>query len=100
MVKLLCSWGAFSLLLLVWDGLLAPVFGVFQGTRHALAPTLVALCALTSRVIITYLVKDSDWFGHTIIWWNGLFGFSLGCFITWCYYFSNRWQKNATGKAE
>lgn len=80
--------------------LYAPVFGVFQGTRHALAPTLVALCALTSRVIITYLVKDSDWFGHTIIWWNGLFGFSLGCFITWCYYFSNRWQKNATGKTE
>ena len=80
--------------------LYAPVFGVFQGTRHALAPTLVALCALTFRVIITYLVKDSQWFGHTIIWWNGLFGFSLGCFITWCYYFSNRWQKNAAGKAE
>ena len=29
MAKLLCAWGVFSLLLLIWDGLLAPIFGVF-----------------------------------------------------------------------
>ena len=76
--------------------LYVPVFGVFQGTRHALIPTIVALCALTLRVIITYALKDGETFGHTIIWWNGIFGFSLGCTITWCCYFSGIWKKNLT----
>jgi len=77
--------------------LYVPLFGVFQGTRHALTPTIVALCALTLRVIVTYLFKDSGFFGHTIIWWNGLFGFATGCTITWCCYLSFRWQRNALG---
>ena len=28
MIKLLCGWGGFSLLLLVWDWLLRPGFGI------------------------------------------------------------------------
>ncbi len=77
--------------------LYVPLFGVFQGTRHALIPTIVALCALTLRVIVTYWLKRDDLMGYSIIWWNGLFGFSLGCTITWIYYISRRWQYNASG---
>ena len=69
-----------------------PLFGVFQGTNHSGFPTIVATCALTTRVIITFLVKATAFFGHTIIWWNGLFGFGLGCTLSWIYYLSGKWQ--------
>lgn len=71
-----------------------PLFGVFQGTNHSAVPTLVATCALTVRVIVTYLLKDSSFLGMKIIWWNGIFGFGTGCTITWTYYLSGRWAKN------
>ncbi len=73
-----------------------PVFGVFQGTNHSTVPMIVAGSALTLRVIITYLFRYSSLFGYTIIWWNGIFGFTLGLIITWSYYFSGRWQKNSS----
>ena len=44
-----------------------PLFGFFQGTKHSLIPTVVALCALALRVAVTYIFKDSPIFGHTII---------------------------------
>ena len=74
-----------------------PLFGVFQGVRCSLIPTIVALCALTLRVIITYAVKDTAFLGHSIIWWNGLFGFCLGCSITWSIYFSRYFRKKLAG---
>ena len=73
-----------------------PLFGVFQGTRHSSVPTVVALAALSVRVAVTYLLKDSPYFGYRIIWWNSLFGYSLGIMIAWGYYLSRRWQKNAS----
>ena len=73
-----------------------PVFGVFQGANHTAFPTLVATFALTTRVLVTYIFKDnSNYFGYSIIWWNNLFGFSVGYLITWIYYLSGRWQKNS-----
>lgn len=72
-----------------------PLFGVFQGTNHGGAATFVAVGALGMRVLSTYLFRYSPLFGHTIIWWNGLFGFGTGCMITWTYYLSNRWQKKS-----
>jgi hypothetical protein len=48
-------------------------------------------------VIVTYAFKDSAFFGRSIIWWNGLFGFCTGCIITWSCYLSGRWQKNPLG---
>ena len=72
-----------------------PLFGVFQGTNHGGAATFVAVGALGMRVLSTYLFRYSPLFGHTIIWWNGLFGFGTGCLITWTYYLSNRWQKKS-----
>ncbi|MBQ9337419.1 MAG: MATE family efflux transporter [Lentisphaeria bacterium] len=73
-----------------------PLFGVFQGARHCSMPTIVAFAALTTRVAVTYLLKDSPFFGYRIIWWNSLFGYCLGGTIAWCYYFSGRWQKDAS----
>lgn len=73
-----------------------PLFGVYQGTNHSIIPTCVATCALSLRVAVTYLFRNNPaFFGHTIIWWNGLFGFGVGCMITWGYYLSKRWQKNS-----
>ncbi len=70
-----------------------PLFGVFQGANHGGAATLTAVGALGMRVLATYLFRYSPIFGHTIIWWNGLFGFGTGFLIAWSYYLSNRWQR-------
>lgn len=75
--------------------LYVPLFGVFQGANHPEVPTLVATVALSIRVAVTYLFRYSSFFGYTIIWWNGLFGFSVACTIAWTYYLSGRWQNNA-----
>ncbi len=72
-----------------------PLFGVFQGANHSGIPTIVATGALGMRVLSTYLFRYSAFFGYTIIWWNGLFGFSVGFLISWTYYLSNRWKKGA-----
>ena len=72
-----------------------PLFGVFQGANHSGFPAIVATCSLTTRVIVTYLLKDSPFLGYRIIWWNGLFGFGIGCTVCWLYYLSRRWQKNS-----
>lgn len=72
-----------------------PLFGLFQGANHPGIPTLVACCALGTRVIIVYLLRYSSIFGYSIIWWNGLFGFGIGFTIVWLYYLSGKWQNNA-----
>lgn len=73
-----------------------PLFGVFQGTNHAALPMVTATCALSTRVAVTYLFRYSPFLGHTIIWWNGIFGFGVGFVITWSYYLSGRWARNVT----
>lgn len=70
-----------------------PLFGVFQGANHGGAATVVAVGALGMRVLTTYLFRHGHLFGHTIIWWNGMFGFGVGFLITWTYYLSGLWQK-------
>jgi putative MATE family efflux protein len=77
-----------------------PLFGVFQGTNHSLVPTIVATCALTVRVIVTYLFRYSDFFGYSIIWWNGLFGFGTGCTITWTNYLNGWWLRGSKKRIE
>ena len=73
-----------------------PLFGVFQGANHGGAATVVAVGALGMRVLTTYLFRYSALFGHTIIWWNGLFGFGTGFLIAWTYYLSGHWQKKSS----
>ena len=72
-----------------------PLFGVFQGTNHALVPALVAVFAWAVRIAVIFIFKGSNVMGYSIVWWNGAFGFTLGCIITWTYFLSGRWQKNA-----
>lgn len=72
-----------------------PLFGVFQAANHGGAGTIVATGALSVRVLVTYLFRYSLFFGFTIIWWNGLFGFGMGFLISWTYYLSGWWQKNS-----
>ena len=70
-----------------------PLFGVYQGAGHSMFPMIVAIFALSVRVMVTYLFRYSTFFGFTIIWWNSLFGFGTGLILTWSYYFSKRWQR-------
>ena len=72
-----------------------PLFGVFQGANHSGFPAVVATFSLTTRVLVTYLFKDSPFLGYRIIWWNGLFGFGMGFIVCWIYYLSGRWQTKA-----
>lgn len=73
-----------------------PIFGVFQGSNHSGLPMIVATGALGMRVLVTYLFRYSAFLGHTIIWWNGIFGFGMGFIITWSYYLSGRWLRNSS----
>lgn len=70
-----------------------PLFGVFQGTGHSGFPAIVASCALGVRVFVTYLFRYSSFFGYTIIWWNGLFGFGIGFLVTWSFFLSGAWRR-------
>ena len=72
-----------------------PLFGVFQGAGHSAFPMIVAIVALTLRVLSTYTFRYSPFLGYSIIWWNGIFGFGLGFLLTWGYYISGRWKKGA-----
>ena len=73
-----------------------PLFGVFQGANHSGFPAVVATFSLSTRVLVTYLFKDSPFLGHRIIWWNGLFGFGMGFIVCWIYYLCGRWQTKTT----
>lgn len=77
-----------------------PLFGVFQGTNHGAAATVVATGALGVRVLVTYLFRYGRFFSHTIIWWNALFGFGAGFLITWSYYISGLWLKRTVIKSK
>ncbi len=62
--------------------------------KHILLPMIVACGALGMRVLVTYMFRYSDWFGHTIVWWNGIFGFGTGFLITWSFYLSGRCMRS------
>lgn len=73
--------------------LYVPLFGLYQGMGHSGFPAIVATCALFVRVLVVYLFRYSDFFGTSIIWWNGMFGFGVGCSVAWIYYFSGKWKE-------
>lgn len=70
-----------------------PLFGAFQGAGNSFLPMIVVICALSLRVAATYIFRYSPVFGQTIIWWNGLFGFSVGLIISWIFFLSGKWLK-------
>ena len=76
-----------------------PLFGLFQGTGHGAIPAFVATVALTLRCLSMYLFGHGSFLGYTIVWWNGIFGFGVGCFISWSYYLSGRWRRGVSADA-
>lgn len=70
-----------------------PLLGIFQGAKHGFAATIVALSALTVRVITVYTFRNNPLFGYRIIWWNMLFGYICGFLITWGYFLSKKWNQ-------
>ena len=71
-----------------------PILGLFQGSGHAFAATLVATMALTTRVVCTYTLCYLPIFEYRIIWWNQFFGFAVACTIAWSYYLSGKCKMN------
>ena len=70
-----------------------PLLGLFQGANDALFSTLVATSALGIRVATTYLLRRIPAIGHRMIWWNMLFGWGVGCLITWIHFLRGKWKK-------
>ncbi|MDE5752957.1 MAG: MATE family efflux transporter [Oscillospiraceae bacterium] len=68
-----------------------PLLGIFQGAKHGFAATVVALTALTIRVLTVYTLRNIPFFDYRIIWWNMLFGYIGGFLITWGYFLSKKW---------
>ena len=69
-----------------------PLLGLFQGANNALFSTFVATSALTVRAASTYLLQGVPGVGYHMIWWNTLFGWGLGCVITWTHFLRGRWS--------
>ena len=70
-----------------------PLLGLFQGANDALFSTLVATSALGTRVAATYLLRRIPAIDYRIIWWNMLFGWGVGCLITWTHFLRGKWRK-------
>lgn len=70
-----------------------PLLGLFQGANNAMYSTFVATSALAVRVASTYVLQEIPNIGYHMIWWNTLFGWGLGCILTWTHFFRGKWQK-------
>ncbi|MCM1098770.1 MAG: MATE family efflux transporter [Ruminococcus flavefaciens] len=77
-----------------------PLLGLFQGANNALYSTFVATSALAVRVISTYALQEIPTIGYRMIWWNTLFGWGLGCVITWVHFGKGKWKPRIKSKAE
>lgn len=78
-----------------------PLLGLFQGANDALYSTFVATSALAVRVISTYVLQEIPVVSYRMVWWNTLFGWGLGCIITWTHFFRGKWkQKSGLVKGE
>ncbi|MBD5471202.1 MAG: MATE family efflux transporter [Lachnospiraceae bacterium] len=69
-----------------------PLLGLFQGANNALYSTFVATSALAVRVISTYTLQEIPAISYRMIWWNVLFGWGLGCIITWVHFCKGKWK--------
>lgn len=69
-----------------------PFLGLFQGADNALYSTFVATSALAIRVITTYIFQGVPDISYHMIWWNTMFGWGLGCIITWVHFLRGKWK--------
>ena len=73
-----------------------PLLGLFQGANNALYSTFVATSALAVRVISTYTLQEIPAISYRMIWWNALFGWGLGCIITWVHFCRGKWKPHVS----
>lgn len=71
-----------------------PLLGLFQGANNALYSTFVATSALAVRVISTYTLQEISTISYRMIWWNALFGWGVGCIITWVHFYKGKWKSH------
>ena len=72
-----------------------PLLGLFQGADNALYSTFVATSALAIRVASTYILQEIPAISYRMVWWNTLFGWGLGCVITWVHFLRGKWKQKA-----
>lgn len=72
-----------------------PLLGLFQGANDALYSTFVATGALAIRVISTYVLQEIPAIGYNMIWWNTIFGWGIGCIITWKHFLRGKWKQKS-----
>ncbi len=72
-----------------------PLLGLFQGANDALYSTFVATSALAVRAISTYVLQEIPAVGYHMIWWNAIFGWGIGCIITWVHFLRGKWKQKA-----
>ena len=75
-----------------------PLLGLFQGANNALYSTFVATSALAVRVVSTYVLQEIPMISYRMIWWNALFGWGVGCIITWVHFCKGKWKPNIKSK--
>lgn len=75
-----------------------PFLGLFQGANDALYSTFVATSALAVRVISTYILQEIPSISYHMIWWNMLFGWGVGCIITWTHFLRGKWKEKSVSK--
>ncbi len=69
-----------------------PLLGLFQGANDALYSTFVATAALAIRVASTYVLQEIPAISYHMIWWNAMFGWGLGCVLTWTHFLKGKWK--------
>lgn len=72
-----------------------PLLGLFQGADNAFYATFVATAALAVRVATTYILQEVPSISYRIIWWNMLFGWGIGCILTWVHFARGKWKPTA-----
>ncbi len=70
-----------------------PILGIFQGAGDAFKSTIVATCALGVRVLVMYTLCYVPFFGYRIVWFNGLFGYTVGLIITLIFFTRGDWKR-------
>lgn len=77
-----------------------PLLGLFQGANDALYSTFVATSALAGRVASTYILQEFPAIGYHMIWWNAIFGWGLGCVLTWTHFLRGKWSRKIKNSNE
>ena len=77
-----------------------PLLGLFQGANNAIYSTFVATAALAVRVASTYALQVIPAISYHMVWWNTIFGWGLGCVVTWTHFLRGKWKSTENRKLQ